>query len=388
MGKLIVDPAETIKVGVLFSSAGPTAYIERTQVNGVLMAIAEVNCRNGLHGREVEPVIYDPKANPQRAAELAERLLSDDKVKLIFGGYMTNTRQSLLPIVKRQHAILAYPAMYEGFEYSPNVFYGGAVPNQHIVMLARYLMKNHGKRFFLVGTHYDFPIESNRVLMTMVAEQKGQIVAERYVQLNAGRRELTAIAESIKLTRPDVVFCTVIGEAARLFHEACRDVGIDRSITTFASLTITEEEVKMMGAELAAGHITAATYFESIDSPENRRFVRDYRERYGAAEHTNAMAETAYSLTHMVLAAIGRCDSFEPDLVRRELATESFAAPQGLIRLDPDNNHFYLWPRVGRVAADGSFEILEATAAEVRPDPYLVNHCMHDCDPSRSEEGI
>jgi branched-chain amino acid transport system substrate-binding protein len=92
------------------------------------------------------------------------------------------------------------------------------------------------------------------------------------------------------------------------------------------------------------------------------------------------MAETAYGLTHMVLAAVGRCNSVEPDAVRAELARAVFEAPQGPIRLDPDNSHFYLWPRIGRAEADGQFRILEQTPTAVKPDPYLINHSLDDWD--------
>jgi len=50
---------------------------------------------------------------------------------------MSNARQAVVPVVERRRALLAYTACYEGFEYSPNVIYGGAVPNQHSLLLAR-----------------------------------------------------------------------------------------------------------------------------------------------------------------------------------------------------------------------------------------------------------
>ncbi len=372
---------DTLKVGVLFSQTGPTAFVERTQCNATLLAIEAMNASGGVRGQAVEPVIRDPKSRVPDYVALASELLEVHRVPLIFGCYMTNTRQALVPLVERRNAVLAYPAPYEGFEYSRNVFYGGAVPNQHIVPLARYLMAHAGRRFYLVGTRYTFPVESNRVMMTLISEGKGEILAERYVPLDATRHELTALARHIKSKQPDVVFCTVVGEAAARFHQACREEGISPADTTIAGLTITEAEVQLMGAELARGHLTAATYFESIDSPANRRFVDRYRSAYGPAAHTNAMAETAWSLTSMVLAAADRCGSMDADALRNEMAREPFDAPQGIIRLDTQNNHFHLWPRVARVGYDGGFEVLETAPCALKPDPYLINHGIAGNDP-------
>lgn len=373
------DPHRPITVGALFSATGPTAFVERTQWNACLLAIEEINAAGGLSGREVIAVTHDAQSDPERFSRIAELMLDEENVSLVIGCYMTNTRQAVVPVVERRGALLAYAAPYEGFEYSPNVIYGGAVPNQHILLLARHLISHAGKRAYLVGTRYTFPIESNRVMMTLVAEQKGDIVAERYVPLNVRHRELKAIVDDIKAKRPDFVFCTVVGEAARVFFELCKEADIGAA-TQIASLTITEAELALMGPQLAEGHLTAATYFESVNTPENKRFVRSYKARFGAHEHTNAMAETAYSLTRMVLAAAGRCASTDAEAIRAELARTPFEAPQGRVRLDPDNGHFYLWPRIGRAQADGQFSIIEQSAVAIKPDPYLINHSLADWD--------
>jgi branched-chain amino acid transport system substrate-binding protein len=366
----------TLRVGALFSQTGPTAFVERTQYQATLLAIEEINAAGGVAGREVVLVTYDAQSDPDRFARIAERLLDEDGADLLIGCYMTNTRQAVVPVVERRNALFGYAAPYEGFEYSPNVIYGGAVPNQHILLLARYLMANLGKRFYLVGTRYTFPIECNRVMMTLVAEQRGEVLAERYVSLGAQHRDLRAIVADIKAKAPDVVFCTVVGEAAARFFELCREAGI----TGIASLTITEAEVGLMAPDVAEGTITAATYFQSVGTAANKRFVRNYKARFGAHESTNAMAETAYSLTHMVLNAIGNRLSLDADAVRAELAARPFDAPQGLIRLDADNSHCYLWPRIARLEAGGQFRVLEQSRAAVKPDPYLINHTLSDWD--------
>ena len=50
----------TWRVGVLFSQTGVTAAIERSQLNGTLLAVDEINKAGGVLGRPIEPNIYDP----------------------------------------------------------------------------------------------------------------------------------------------------------------------------------------------------------------------------------------------------------------------------------------------------------------------------------------
>ena len=381
------DALRPLVVGALFSETGPTAYVERTQFNAAMLAIEEVNASGGVAGCEVSIVSHDAESSPARFSQLAEQMLDDEQASLLIGCYMSNTRQAIVPVVERRAVVLGYTAPYEGFEYSPYLIYGGAVPNQHIMLLARHLITNIGKRFYLVGTRYAFPIESNRVMMTLVAEQKGQVVAERYVKLDAQHRELKAIVDDIKAKKPDVVFSTVVGEAVRLFYEICQDAGI-AAHTQIASLTITEAELGLMKPGLAEGHLTAATYFQSIETPVNRRFVLAYKARFGANSQTNAMAETAYALTHMLLAAVARGGSVNANIIRSELAKAKFDAPQGPMRMDADNNHFWLWPRIGRARADGQFAIVEESPVAIKPDPYLVNHSLSDWLPAQAAANL
>jgi branched-chain amino acid transport system substrate-binding protein len=157
------DPPVSWKVGVLFSQSGVTAAIETTQLNATLLAIETINAAGGIRGRPIEPVIYDPASDPKQFHALAERLLGKDRVRLIFGCYMSSTRKAVLPVVEAHSGLLLYPTLYEGFEYSANCIYTGAAPNQNSLPLARYLFDRYGSRMLLVGSNYVYPYESNRV---------------------------------------------------------------------------------------------------------------------------------------------------------------------------------------------------------------------------------
>ena len=141
----------TWRVGVLFSQTGVTAAIERSQLNGTLLAVDEINKAGGVLGRPIEPSIYDPASNPKQYRTLAERLLTADRVRLIFGCYMSSTRKAVLPVVESFRGLLFYPTLYEGFEYSLHCIYTGAAPNQNSLQLAKYLLQHYGNRFLLIS---------------------------------------------------------------------------------------------------------------------------------------------------------------------------------------------------------------------------------------------
>src|ERR1700742_931710 len=150
------------RVGVLFSQTGVTSAVEQSQLNATRLAIEEINSAGGVLDRMIEPVIYDPASDPKQFRALAERLFQVDRVRLLFGCYMSSARKAVLPVVESHRGLLFYPTLYEGFEYSRHCIYTGAAPNQNSLQLAKFLLSTYGNRFLLVGSNYIYPYESGR----------------------------------------------------------------------------------------------------------------------------------------------------------------------------------------------------------------------------------
>ncbi len=116
------DTLEPLEVGVLFSQTGTTAVVEETQRKAVLLAIDEVNQAGGIQGREIVPVCADPRSDPRQFGHEA-KVLVDVGIKIIFGCYMSSSRRAVLRVIEQSDALLFYPTLYEGFEFSPNCVY-------------------------------------------------------------------------------------------------------------------------------------------------------------------------------------------------------------------------------------------------------------------------
>lgn len=223
-----VANTDPIKVGVLFSNAGITSAVERSQLAGTRFAIDEINDAGGIDGRELLPVHRDPHCDPRQFRALAEVLVQQDKVNVIFGCYMSSTRKAVIPVVEKWQRLLMYPTLYEGFEFSRNVIYTGAAPNQNSSILAAYMTRHFGTRAYLVGSDYIYPYESNRIMSDFILERPGgEKLAERYVSLNATARDFADIARDIREKRPDFVFSTVVGSGTKLLYEAFAQAGLD-----------------------------------------------------------------------------------------------------------------------------------------------------------------
>ncbi|WP_315918291.1 transporter substrate-binding domain-containing protein [Mesorhizobium sp. SP-1A] len=363
-----------IKVGVLFSRSGLTAITEQSMLNATLFAIGEVNEAGGIDGRELVPIHYDPAGDPAAYYGTANRLLTEDRVKVIFGCYMSSSRKAVLRAVERRFGLLCYAAQYEGFECSRNAVYFGAAPNQNSAKLGEFLLNNVGTQFYMVGSDYIWPRESDRIMSEMVESHGGRVVGRQYLKLDAGRDAYEPLVAEIKRRKPQVVFCNFVGEAITHFYQAYAEAGLDARTMPIASLTTSESDVQAMGTAAGIGHITCATYFQSQSSLKNRICVERYKRMFGDDVVTNMCWEAAYFQVHIVAEAMRRCRTDDPDVLRAAVLGAEFDAPQGPVRVDPTNAHTHVWPKIGRVGDDGQFQILWAAKNAVAPEPYQVDY--------------
>ena len=370
---------DPIRIGILFSETGVTSTIGLSQLQGALLGIDEINEAGGIDGRELVAVRYDPQSTPSRYAELAERLIVQDGVNVIFGCYMSSSRKAVIPVIEKWNKLLFYPTLYEGFEYSSNVIYTGAAPNQNSVQLAEFMTSNFGSRVYLIGSDYIYPYESNRIMGELVQQRQGsEKLAERYMALNATNKDYVEVMADIRNKQPDFIFSTVVGESTAALYRAYADAGFNPKTMPIASLTTSEAEISQMERGMATGHYTSAPYFQSIQSDVNLRCLARLRQRFDGCSVPNLCWEASYFQMHIFANALRHSgDEGIAQLIPHILGSE-FDAPQGRIKIDPTNHHTCLYPRIGRVDAEGQFTIVRQATRSVNPDPYLVTHSLGD----------
>jgi branched-chain amino acid transport system substrate-binding protein len=359
------------RVGVLFSRSGLMAVSESEHFFGTALAIEEINNAGGILGREIEVVAYDPGSIPETYRKMADRLLTEDGASVIFGCSTSAERKAVLPAIERRNGLLWYPSLYEGFEYSPNVIYTGACPNQNSFPLAEYIVRKNGPRVYLIGSNYIYPRESNRIMRDLVESYSGQVVGEQYVNMEASDSELTRALEAIRMQSPDVVFSTIVGRTAQRFYRLFATMGFDPARVPIASLTMAEGELREIGPEFCVGHLTAASYFGSLKRENNIRFKTAFANAYGTDRPVSMWSAGAYAQVKLFERALTQAGSLDTQRLVDAALGLSLDAPEGPIQIDPDNNHVWLTPRIGRVRPDGEFDIVWEGKSPIKPDPYL-----------------
>ncbi|MFM7183545.1 MAG: urea ABC transporter substrate-binding protein [Planctomycetota bacterium] len=368
-----------IIVGLLHSQTGPMAVSERSMIDAEVLALEEINRNGGLLGRPVKWVIADGASDGPTFAQQAEALIRDHGVCVIFGCWTSASRKSVLPVVESHDHLLVYPMAYEGLEQSPNIVYTGAAPNQQITPAVQWCHDTlRARRFFLVGSDYIWPHCVNRIVADQLAGLDAELVGEEYLPF--GATEADDLAARIAEARPDVILSTVVGDSARPFARAVRATGLRSDSTPIVTFAVAENELRGPAAADMAGDYAAWNYFQSIDRPENQAFLRAFKTRYGGDRTASDVTVASYNGVRLWAQAVLEAETADVRPVRNSLRHQSMNAPEGIIAIDADTQHTWRPVFIGRIRADGQFDVVWSSRTAVRPVPYPISRSRTEWD--------
>jgi len=344
------------------------AISEKPVMQAALLAIEEINAEGGLLGRKIEPVVVDGKSKSAVFAVQAEHLIVDEHVSVVFGCWTSSCRKIVKPIFEKYNHLLFYPVQYEGLEQSANIVYTGAVPNQQIFPAVQWSLKHFGPRVYLLGSDYVFPHVANWLIHKQLPSLSAKVVGERYVPLAS--KDMTAVIADIKSLQPDIIFNTINGDSNVTFFHALKKAGIAPEDVPVMSFSMGEAELQQLYPGDAVGHYAAWSYFQSIDSPMNQKFIKLYHSRFGENEPVSDPMEAAWVGVHLWAKAVRSAQTDAKDVIRDMVKYQSMQAAEGIMSIDHRTRHAWKTSRIGRIRSDDQFDIFWTSVRAIRPSPY------------------
>src|SRR5207302_8253767 len=309
----------------------------------------------------------DPASNWPLFAEKARELITKDKVAAVFGCWTSVSRKSVLPVFKELNSLLFYPVQYEGEESERNVFYTGAAPNQQAIPAVDYLAKEEKvERWVLAGTDYVYPRTTNKILEAYL-KSKGVKPADIMINYTPfGHSDWQTIVADIKkfgsAGKKTAVVSTINGDANVPFYKELGNQGIKATAIPVVAFSVGEEELAGLDTKPLLGHLAAWNYFESIKSPLNAAFIKEW---HGFIKNdkrtTNDPMEAHYIGFNMWVKAVEKVKSTDPDKVIEALPGIQAANLTGGTSTMLPNHHITKPVFIGEVRADGQFNVVNKT---------------------------
>jgi urea transport system substrate-binding protein len=374
--------AEKVKVGVLHSLSGTMAISETSLKDALLFTFDEVNKAGGIKvgGKKylIEPVVVDPASNWPLFAEKARQLLEQDKVAVVFGCWTSVSRKSVLPVFEEANGLLFYPVQYEGEELSKNIFYTAEAVNQQAIPAVDYMLDDGKKKFYLLGSDYVYPRTTNKILKQYLRARGIPEADIEEIYTPFSHTDYQTIVASIKKFASGGKACvisTLNGDTNVPFFKEFANAGLTSENCPIVSFSISEDEFRGLPAKDLVGHLGCWTYFMSLKTPENTKFVQSFQTWLKDPKVTGADykvagvdAKNRVTCSPMNLSRIGvylwkqaveKAGSFEVDKVRTTLVGEKFKGPAGEVAMQ-ENHHLVNNVYIGETLANGQFKVIKS----------------------------
>ena len=193
-----------------------------------------------------------------------------------------------------------------------------------------------------------------------------QVVGEEYLLL--GSSDVERVIQKIVAARPDFILNTINGDTNVAFFRGLRAAGITLGGDPHPVVQHGGGGVAALWAwstwwATTRPGATSRAFPPRPTGPSSARF----QARYGADQVLGDPMEAAYTGVHLWARAVQAAGTDEPEAVRAALRARAFLGPGGLSYVDPQAMHAWRAPRIGRIRADGQFDIVWSEEKPTRP---------------------
>ncbi len=329
--------AKEIKIGLIAPLSGDVKTFGESVRNSFLIAVEEANARGGVAGMKITYVVQDDKNDATEAANVANLLVNQQRVKAIVGSVTSKATIPVSDIIQAAKIPAISPTatnpkvtVADG-KRKDYMFRACFIdPFQGVVMakFSRETLKGKSAAVLFDASN-DYTKGIAEVFRDAFRKQGGKVAAfESYGKDDV---DFSAILTKVKASGPDILFLPDYYNKVGLIAKQVREKGLKVRLVG-ADGWDSPDLVKIAGSAIEDG------YFSNHYSPDDRRpevaaWVKKYKEKHG--QIPDAFATLAYDATNLLLEAIRKAGSDDPKKIRDALASiRDFKAVSGKSTLD------------------------------------------------------
>jgi len=334
--------ANEIKIGINYELSGDVASYGKASVDGIELAIEEINAKGGIDGKLIKPIKYDNKSDKSQATTLATKLMTQDKVVAVLGPATSGAFKATIPeAIKNKVVVASGSATADDVtvdasgvkEYAFRICFNDSYQG---TAMANYALKNMNAKTAAVimdnSSDYAKGLAEN-FTKTFEAGGGKVVATEAFV---AGDTDFNAILTKIKGFEFDVIFIPGYYNEAGLIIKQARAQGINAPILGADGFGA-PELVDLAGAD-ALRDVYFSAHFSSLDKdPSVMGFIESFKAKYG--KEPDQFAALGYDLAMFVADGIKRAGSTDTVAIKDALAaTKDFKGVTGSFSMDENHN--------------------------------------------------
>jgi len=333
----VPSTAKEIQIGLVTPLSGDVKTFGESVRNSFLIAVEEANAKGGVAGMKITWVIQDDKNDATEAANVANLLVNQHRVKAIVGSVTSKATIPVSDIVQAGKIPTISPTAT-----NPKVTVADGKRKDYMfracfidpfqgTVLAKFAQETLKKKnaAVLYDASNDYSKGIAEVFRDAFRKQGGKVAA--YESYGKDDVDFSALLTKVKASGADVLFLPDYYNKVGLIAKQAQEKGLKIQLIGPDGWD-SPDLVKIAGGAIEGG------YFSNHYSPDDKRpevvaWVKKYREKHGQVP--DALGTLAYDATNMLLEAIRKAGGDDPKKIREALASmKDFPAVSGKSTMD------------------------------------------------------
>lgn len=335
----IAGPDESpIKVGVVLPLTGDLAKFGSMEKNSFLMGLEEINAAGGVNGRPIELLFADDASRVDTGRSAAEKLIEQDKVIALTGGYSSDVSLALGAVAERRHIPFlittgAADMITEmGWDY---VFRLNQPVSEYSKTLVEFLQEVVKPQSVVIIHDKGLFGRSGALEFSEQASEAGWRIAMQE-GFEPGTADLKPLLAKAKAARPDILYMVAYVKEAALLMKQARELNFTPRVFAGAGAGFTLPEFRELAGDTAEKVLSATLWTPQVPYPGAKEYYSNYLKRFGAEPDYHG-AE-AYASVHVLADALKRARELTPQGLREALAKTNLMTAFGPVRFTSYGN--------------------------------------------------
>jgi branched-chain amino acid transport system substrate-binding protein len=361
-----------IKIGLVLPYTGVYAVLGESITQAMELVFAREG--NKVAGREIVMIKEDDEMKPPVGVRKTEKLIDSDQVDILTGPVHSGILMGMRDKVHNSKTILivsnAGADAISRERCSRWIFRTSFSNWQPCQPMGGWVAKNIAKEVFLTAPNYQAGKDMMNAFKETFVPAGGKIVAEDYPKL--GETDYAPYLTKIRQSGAKAVFAFYSGTDAVNFVKQYDQFGLKGQVKLTGAGFLTEPDVLPAQGKSALGVITGHFYTPQLDNPTNKKFVADFKAKFGG-KTPDGFACQGYDTAEVIVRALKAVNGNTQDKEKLVAAIEKveFDSPRGRFRFDPKTHNIiqpFIYVREVKEVAGGIDNVPIDKVADVR-DP-------------------
>lgn len=311
MPSLVSAQAGPIRIGHLTPLTGFLGALGEYAVQGIKMAVEEVNASGGLLGRQIE-LISEDSVNPQTASSKAQRMIEQNKVHVLMGEINSASALTISQVAARNKTMFmsigARSDALRGKDCNRYTFHVDIPVTVMVNAAGEALVRQglvKGKKIYALTSDYLFGHDLSRAAKSFFTRNGGTVIGDELVPTDL--TDFSAQLIKIRQARPDLVATNLGGNQVTNFVKQYAEFGLQFPVAGFNLNTADA----WAAGEGNLGGIWPTVWHHELANPGSQAFVEKFSKKYGRIPENHAWIE--YVSLMMLAQAIRETKSVDTD---------------------------------------------------------------------------